>query len=223
MPLKLKHIALATVLAASAATAMAAPFAITHDGASIGFADLPGVNAGESYQLTLIFDNGGASTSSQTWGGQHLTCVIWRFNNARNATYVQPIDPGSAYFTWQGSARTNASGQLTVNFDMVREDAANTFTATGLPGLAAPVAWIADSTTDPIFHNVTDNTSVSASAAGVTMNAGYWSPPARVAGACDDTAYAAPPAPVPALGHAALALLGACIGALALWRKRRGA
>lgn len=210
----MRHRPLATaLLACAAANAQAAPFAIRHEG-FIDTATLSGVNSGESFSVTLVFDNGGTSTAGQAWQAPHLTCIIWRFNNAQNAVYAQSL-PGTAPDV-AGQAATNGSGGLTSTFSLVAGTGnVGQYNTANLPTLAAPAQWVVNASQATVLHS-NNGEQVTITGLGITAIPGYWTPPARVTGPCDDTAYAAPPAatPVPTLGHGALVLLAGMLAAL---------
>jgi len=217
----------ATLLACAAASAHAAPYAILYQSVLIEATNLAGVNAPPNgYDLTFIFDNGGTSNASQTWEAQHLTCVIFRFNNTQNAVYRQSLPGGG--LTTAGQITTDATGTMTALFTSIAGSGnAGDFIGTNLPTLAAPVYWIAEGSRSDVFVNG-DGTYVNSTAVGTAMNPGYWHPPQRVTGPCDDTPYAAPPAPaqaaaIPTLGHAALALLSGVLGAAGFISRRKKA
>lgn len=220
---------LAADLLACAATAHAAPYAIELSGLVTDPATtLAGVDPNYNHATaTLIFDNGGTSAASQLWGAQHLTCYILRFNTntpGQVVEYRQNLPGGGLSAT--GDAATDANGALTGMFSALAGiGSAGSFTTT-LPTLTAPVQWAAQGLQYDLLVNSDGTRAVGTT--GVPMNPGYWAPPRRVTGACDDTPYAAPPTPaqatsVPALGPAGLALLGSALGALGLYQRRRRA
>ena len=63
-----------------------APYSISHTGTVANPRGLvhPDVNQGESFSVTMVMDNGGATAASQNWGGGDLQCLIFEFNDARD-------------------------------------------------------------------------------------------------------------------------------------------
>jgi len=223
------HHAIAALLLASAATAaQAAPFAIQQSG-SIAFTQLPGVNVGDGYTVTLIFDNGGTSAASQTWGTAHLTCALWTVDGGGPIAYTHPISPSLNNFVANGSATTGANGALTGLYTVVLGAThAGQFTQTGTTTLVPIVQWNINSA-NPVFQDSSGTGNplreLSATGGGVSVAPAAWTAPQRVTGPCDPTPYAAPPAPnatpVPTLGHGALALLTCALGVAGLTRRRQ--
>src|SRR3989344_57366 len=78
------------VLAAAGGGVWAAPFAISYDGVIAG-SSIPGVHNGQRYQITLVMDNGGAQPSGQLWQPQHLTCTLWRMNDAATVAFAHNL------------------------------------------------------------------------------------------------------------------------------------
>lgn len=213
-------------VAAACSVAVAAPYAVNYQG-NISSSDFPEITVGESYTLTLVFDNGGTSANSQTWGAAHLTCAIWRMNNARNVVYAQNLvaTPPS---TVTGSATTNGAGGLTGMFSSVSSIPgdpgypAGSFTSSGI-SLTAPVHWFANSL-NGVFYDAlggTQNREFSDAAGGVIMNPANWSAPTPFSGSCSAAPSAVGVAPVPTLGEWGLGLLGLAAAGLGAQRLRR--
>lgn len=185
--------------------ASAAPFSISHTGTTSS-SSIPGITGGETYDITLVFDNGGATALSQTWTGADLRCVIWRFNNARNFVYTQNLvaDPPGAI---GGSAATDAAGALTSNFSSVNDfpTSGSNYTVTG-GSLTLPLAWFANSI-NGIFFDTNTTQGVNDGSGGVQMAAGGWSNPVPFAGDCAGLLLGPPPATVPTLSDFALWLM----------------
>src|SRR5262245_60534489 len=118
--LVLKMLASAASVAAIAGSsiASAAPFFISYGG-QISGSSFSGINKGQAYTVSLVFDNGNSTVASQTWNGTHLTCVLFSMNNAGNVTFAQDLAATQANLVVQGSASTNAGGILTSNFSVV--------------------------------------------------------------------------------------------------------
>ena len=70
------------------------------------------LNFGESYEVTLEFDNGGASANDQSWSYDDMTCVVVRWNDARNVILADPV-PGNDYGSTDVPFTTNGTGALT--------------------------------------------------------------------------------------------------------------
>ena len=72
---------------------------------------------GESYQLTIVMDNGGTSAASQTWELDDLVSIRFDFNDARDVYFeVDPSEIGDWYEGEDNSAETNEDGTLTSFF-----------------------------------------------------------------------------------------------------------
>jgi hypothetical protein len=72
---------------------------------------------GESYQVTLVMDNGGTSAASQTWELDDLVSIRFDFNDARDVYFeVDPSEIGDWYEGEDNSAETNEDGTLTSFF-----------------------------------------------------------------------------------------------------------
>jgi hypothetical protein len=214
-------LALIAVAAALAAPAHAAPYATMHSG-MVDSTSVPGVNDGEAYTVTIIFDNGGTSAASQTWEAAHLVCAIWRFSNG-SAQFTQSL--AGASLSYMGHARSNPAGALGVMFDSIEEDDASTYTATGFTTpLTQPVEWRINNN-NPIFADTNGTGGTVTAVGGVPTNAQYWTAPVRVTAACNDAPYTGVPTatPVPTLGHAGLALLSGVLGAAGWLNRRRKA
>lgn len=217
---------IAAALASAGSLALAAPYAITYEG-TIGGSEFPEIIDGQSYTVTFVFDNGGTSANSQTWSGEHLTCTLWRMNDARNVTYTQNLVATPPTAT-SGSATTDAAGALTNIFSAIygRNVPAGSFTASGI-ALTDSADWFANDM-DAVFYERVSGSQVKKfddTLVGVQMDIASWSAPVRVSGACDDTPYAEPPVasvtPVPTLGEWSLALLGLAAAGLGARRLRR--
>ena len=230
--MKTKHIA-AAVVALSLGTAQADPFAITYTG-TIANSTIPEVLNGQRYSVTLVLNNDGDSTSDAEWNTEEdVACVIWRMNDVGNVVFAQTWAGAGAPNPIEitGRAATNAAGQLTEVFSLVRhENVAAVLPANkAWANLADPVTnWYANSA-NSVFG--TDSGNFHDPAGGVQMTPARWTNPVPYAGNCLDTTAVpiAPPPPgaggnvaaVPTLGHAALALLGAFVGGLGLRGQRR--
>jgi len=227
MKKKPRHLFAAAALMAASAAASAAPFAIRTVG-HITSTDFPNAIAGQSYTVTFIVDNGSTSVQDQSWNGTHLTCLIWRMNDAGDVTFTQDLAT-TPPTTAQGNVQTNSSGQLEDMFTRVETDSPavqpGQYSVSNTTFNGA-VKWFVDggATGDLVlFDGVGTATNQGLrSTGGVPLNG--WTAPQRVTGPCNDTPYAAPPTPtsVPALGPAGLGLTAALVGLLG-WRRRRSA
>ncbi|MFT3777168.1 MAG: IPTL-CTERM sorting domain-containing protein [Ottowia sp.] len=212
-----RHIA-AALLACAAATAQAAPFAITYNG-TIGTSSLPEIHSGQPYSITLVLDNGDTSASDQSWNGAHITCVIWRMNTAQNVVLAQngPITNTA------NTASTNMSGTLTGFFDYVVANpvAAGSYTTSGFTSPLGDPAWFINGDNAVFSSNTLDH--FDDASGGVPTTPASWSNPVPFTGSCAaPTAPTAPNAtPVPTLGHAALALLAGLLGAAGFITRRK--
>ena len=92
----LSTIALAALAwGASATPALASPFSYQFASTISGFSSMPGLTAGQSAIITVVLDNGGTSTISQTWTAAQLQSVTWNFNNGGLlTTFSSPFGGG---------------------------------------------------------------------------------------------------------------------------------
>jgi len=225
--MKTKHTITAAVLALAAASAQAAPYAITHQGVIVsGPSLIPGLGTGQPYSLTLVMDNGSTDADEETWEPQHLTCAIWRMGNAPQivAAHDMALSPP---MTANGTVETNGSGDLTGVFSEVRSGAitAAAIRTRGLPPGETLQDWIANTGNSPVLYTAPNTLRLRVVEGGVQMDAAHWSSPVPFTGNCLDAAGPASAgggiASVPTLGHAALALLSAFVGGLGLRMRRR--
>ena len=177
----------------------------------------PDFALGESYSVTLVMDNGGASAASQQWTPAHLQCVIFEFNDARNVVFAQDL-VADGNFTAVGNAVTDSSGVLANFFSIVfggvsAGDATND-TSLGFTDLRDPVSWYLDGGND-VWYDDDEGRSAGDIDGGVQMNPGKWSAPTAFSGTCDATP-AATATPVPALPLFGLLTLGGLLGLFGL-------
>lgn len=211
------------VLAAalSAGAASADPFAISYTGTMLSSA-VPEITAGQTYDVTLVFDNGGSTAASQTWTTGDLQCVIYRFNTARNVVFTQDL-VANAPTASTGSASTNAAGLLLTNFDQVIDyPTSSGLSYTGTIRPSATYQWFANGF-NGVFSDL-DEGDVNDQAGGVLMAAANWTSPTPFSGDCAGRQIGAvvPPAPVPTMSEWALILMGLLLaGAAALLIGRR--
>ncbi|MGB3072374.1 MAG: hypothetical protein WBC18_27770 [Ottowia sp.] len=104
-------------------TAVAAPYWTGYRG-TIQNSNIPDITNGLQYTVNFIFDNGGTSAASQTWGKAHLKCVVWRFNvNSENSEdvrfFVQDLTKPGANWNATGQIQTNGAGGMTSMYTQV--------------------------------------------------------------------------------------------------------
>jgi len=222
-PAFLRRSALALLTAATLGTATAAPYATTTTG-TIGASGFTSVATGQPYNVTLVFDNGGASAASQTWEMSDLTCVIWRFNTAQNVVFAHNL-AGAPPTAATGAIATDAGGALTGMFaDLSAQSIAPaSVSASGfVPALAGAPNWFVG-TGDPFFFDAGNTPAISSSGGGVPVAPANWSAPAPFNSPCPapGPGGTVPQAtPVPVLGMGGLTLLAGLLGAVG-WRTRR--
>ena len=217
----------AAALAACATAASAAPYATTYTGVignpeSEGAQGFSSVVVGQPYSVTLVFDNGGSTLANQTWESSNLRCVLWRFNTAQNVVFAQDLQaspPTSA----AGAVSTDASGALDGMFSglAVQNVPSAAYSASGFSPALDGVYWYINGG-NSVFYSDGNDRSVHGNPAGVSTAFADWSAPVPFTGDCAAPPPATPaqPTAVPTLGHAALALMAALLGALG-WRTRR--
>lgn len=221
------------LLALCAATAQAAPFAITYSGTTASSTH-PDVADGTPFSVTFIVDNGGTTAAGQQWDTSHLTCALWRIGSgAQRTTLTHPINDPITQLAYGGGAAVANAGGTALAF-MFEAGAyavpASDYTLDGPLGLGAPLTWNVNGATTPLADAQGSFDDVAGP--GVPTDPALWGAPIAVTGACDDTPLNAPPppppppgphsvAPVPGLGLPALALLGMGAAGLGARRLRR--
>lgn len=213
----------AVLLAGAAASlgggAVAAPFATTYTG-TMSTSDFPEIQSGQTYTVTFVFDNGGTSAADQVWTAAHLTCTIWRMNDARNVGFVQDLvlSPASAV---AGSATTDGAGVLTGMYSEITGDPVGaSFSSSGVTH-TMPAHWFANSI-NGVFADASQNRSVNDASGGVQMlQLSRWSPPQPYAGPCTAAVLAPDATPVPTLGGVSGVLLSVALAGLGAVRRRR--
>lgn len=215
-------------IALTASAAQAAPYVTEYQGI-VSNSDVPGVNNGSPYVVSVVFDNGSSTGLNQSWGAAHITCVMWRMAGGAVA-YAQPQGTlaGDPIIYSSDNAVTDGTGVLTQMFSSIITPVGvppGSYTATS--PIAGTVGWVAYNA-NPVFGYVIVSVeqSFDDAAGGVRMQPQFWTPPQPFTGTCAATSgpgHPSTPAAIPTLGHGALALLGACVGALGLWRRRREA
>lgn len=189
---------LAVALLATCAAASAAPYAITYVG-YIGYPGvnpIPGIHQDERYQFTLIMDNGGNSARAQTWTRPHLTCAIFRINNAGDVTLTNDLAVASPTNAL-GTVATDSNGHLSQVFQLLNNVSlpVGSYMAAGVV-LTPPVSWfgntnlvLADSGGPQEFPNRNFS---ARSDSEIPIDHSRWIAPYPVAGPCDDTPLAGP-------------------------------
>lgn len=201
------------VLAAAGGGVWAAPFAISYDGVIAG-SSIPGVHNGQRYQITLVMDNGGAQPSGQLWQPQHLTCTLWRMNDAATVAFAQNLSvvPRPSGY---GSVATSAAGTLVGVFQSLRIPEAGVapagYSATGLP-VGESVEWVLGS--NATFRLLGGGGQFRDARQDMLMRPVNWSAPAPFNGPC---AAASPAQSVPTSGSATLVLLSLAVAGCGVW------
>ena len=216
----IRNAAVALTLAGSSALVSATPYSITYTG-TIGNSVFPEVNSGESYTATLVFDNGGASTASQSWDASDLTCAIWTANNAGDVVIATDMT-AQTNLDVSGTVSTDGAGSLTSNFTEVAADPVNagTFSASGI-ALVEAIDWYMNDG-NRVFYSDSQANSWGDAAGGVQMAVGNWSNPAIYTGNCQG---AVPPAPaatqIPVMPLWLLALMGGLLSWIGVRKLRQ--
>jgi hypothetical protein len=192
-----RNTAVLAALAAASSVASATPYFITYTG-TIFDSTFPEVNNGESYTATLVFDNGGVSSASQTWNAGDLTCAIWTANNAQDVQFAHDLTAQGS-LSVAGTVTTNGAGSLTSNFGRVNADPVDpgTYTFSGA-AISDTVNWFMNEAS-PVFASGSFGPEWSdadlSAGAGVNMDIASWTNPAPFSGSC--TASVPPPTPTP--------------------------
>jgi hypothetical protein len=200
-------------------TTTAAPYATTYIGV-VSTTDFPEILSGQTYSVTFVFDNGGNSTADQVWTPAHLTCTIWRMNDARNVGFVQDLAT-SAPTVASGSATTNGAGILTGMFTEITGDPVGaSFSSIGITH-TMPAHWFANGINN-VFSDAAQNRSVDDASGGVqTQQLSRWSPPHPFTAPCTSAVLEPNATPVPALGGAQLVLLSALLAGMGTVFRRK--
>ena len=198
--------------------AVAAPFSVSYvgtieEGVGGGFTNMVD---GETYKVTLVMDNGGSSSQSQTWVASDLVSIKWEFNDSRNVVFEQDIDTSYIEYDVAGNATTDANGALTAFFSEVTSGG-TVFDAVGLPDLASPAGWYMNGFNGVFFSDAGDDGDYSPyvddAAGGVQMGIANWSNPVAVASA-------SPSVPVPTLPTILLLVLSGLLALFGFYRVR---
>jgi hypothetical protein len=215
------------VALAIASLASAAPFSVTYTDTVSDRGFISDINVGEQAKVTLVLDNGGTSTASQTWTAADVQCVIFTFNNAANK-FAAINYSGSSFPITTGSFTTDGSGNLqagTLGWDD-DSDGITKPVATNITDVSGVGNWFLDGTNTDFVVELTGpvggpvNFTNFANTAIVTD----WSNPTSANGVC--ASFFAPkvrPAsvPVPASSPWSLVALSALVGLAGLLGLRR--
>lgn len=219
--MKLKLIALTITALLFSVRVFSAPYATTYTG-NISSAH-PDTVEGESFRLTLVMDNGGATAVSQNWGGGDLQCLIFEFNEALDVVFAVDLDAQPPSFV-AGGVTTDAGGALIGIFSAVQDNSSFTggYTATGFTDPNGSVQYFANNA-NGIFYD--DAGFVDDAAGGIQMNVANWSAPSPYAGDCVARASAsdAPATAVPALPMGGLVILAGLAGLFGVRKLRKAA
>ena len=173
--IKLEFIALTITALLFSVRVFSEPYSISHTGTIGPRTTHVDVNLGESFSVTMVMDNGGATAASQSWGGGDLQCLIFEFNDARDVILTVDLDaqPPS---TVSGSVTTDAGGALIGIFSRVVDntDFTTGYTASGFRGPNGEVEYFANDN-NSFFYDFAGE--VAATTKGLPMNTGDWSAP----------------------------------------------
>ena len=225
------------VALAMAATAIASPYFVSYSG-TISGSEFPEIISGQTYTVTVVVDNGNATTASQTWSGSALTCVIWRMNTAGNVFFAQDLAATNASLFLAGSLTTNAAGVLTGNFseiDQITVAPVGTYASGGI-ALVPDINWYMNSFNDVFQDQVQliNTRSFADASGGVQMAVPNWTNPQPYTGTClagtgggsgpgggGGGGGGTPAAPVPTLSDWMQIVLASLLGISALFVLRR--
>ena len=167
-----------------------APYATTYTSIQVPDYDEPlpdYVAEGESFKVTLVMDNGGASATSQSWRGDDLQCLIFEFNDARDVIWAIDLVAYPPVFA-ANSADTDDAGAFTRFFGSIYGGGSSgEYTEVGFSNPPGEVEYylidannvfiVADSNGDP-------DGEVGDAAFGVQMKPANWSAPSPFKGDC---------------------------------------
>ena len=203
------------------ATAVAAPYAISHTG-TISNSSIPGVNNGEPYTVTVVMDNGGGTTVNQTWAAANVTCVKWTMNTAANVTFNHDVTLDTLFSA--GQVQTDGAGVLTANFSELDDSdgvQAGSYSATGLAIVDPTAEWYLNEA-NGIFTPDGWTTRIDDPLGGVQMDIASWSHPQPFLGGCLTAPAPAPmPTAIPTLSEWGMILLSSLLALGAIFTLRR--
>ncbi len=176
-------------------------FTSTADNSQFGAPYVDNVMAGDSVVVTVVVDNGGSSSLSQTWQASDVVSVTFNFGGGAHITTFDPNGTDGLDST-TGTFTTDASGALTAvpsswtdqtNVNVVSTNSSQT-----------PNAWFLNSMNDKYYTDAFNN------AVGIpddteNINPANWS------------LSSTPPAAVPGPSAPAIALM---LAAAAWWGRR---
>lgn len=200
-PMTIQSIFLTIALSLSISTSIhAAPFQSTYTGTigtEFGETTFPESQEGESFSVTLVFDNGEATTVSQTWNETHLTCILFVANDAGDLQYAQDLSLGGIERALSQIV-TDGAGILTSMFTTLWDDPV-------LPGsysyagtsFSDVVAWYLNDANNVLYSHDYAFTFGDA-AGGVQMAPENWTDPEPFTGTCDvfEAEFTTMPVPV---------------------------
>lgn len=198
----------------ASAISQAAPFTVTYTDTIDAGSDSPPFNIGEAFTISIVLDNGGTTTASQTWTSADIVSVTLSMNDAPNTitTTLSPVVLSTA----TGSFATDAAGVLTTApSDWVDSNQASTVQSTNDPNvtIANPgVDFFINDGNDVYFSGPGQN--IAAGMTNVANNtiAAFWSNP---------VAAMSTPTSVPTLSQWSLILLSLILVAYGVVRTRR--
>lgn len=205
---------LLSVAVGSVGSAHAAPYAITYQG-TIADSAIASIHDGQRYTVTFVMDNGGSTAVNQSWEIRHLTCAIWRMNDAADVRVAWP----GLRAQGQGQARTDAGGALVSMFNSVVEQSSAAFTSVGMPAGTSQLDWFLNYSMQFVRND--DDGFAETRGDGSVLRAANWSAPTPFGGSCSVDAAPHPGNTVnsvPTVGLPALVLL--TFGAAALGGRR---
>jgi hypothetical protein len=215
----------ATALAAAmlflAASAIAAPYSVTHSDTLETNSTLPaGITSGQPMTTTFVFDNGGSVAASQTWSAANVQCVIFRFNSA--ADKFVAVNYSAAPFTTAttGSFTTDAGGVLQAGtirwIDAPASGIPTAQYATNVVTAVPLAGWYINAINDVVLWDpASANPSVGYLNVGNDTTTTNWSNPQPASGVCASFFAPAAAQGVPALSEWGLIMLTVLIAAAA--------
>lgn len=195
------------------AISQAAPFTVTYTDTIDAGSTTPPYNPGEAFTISIVLDNGGTTTASQTWTSADIVSITFSMNDAPNtiSTTFSPVVLSDT----SGSFTTDVAGVLTAVPSGWNDAASGNSSPT-----ASTVASTNDTNTISAFYindanNVYyNNNSISAGMTNVDNNttASFWTNPVSANSA---------PTSVPTLSQWSLILLSLILVAYGVVRTRR--
>lgn len=217
----LRQLACALALTTLSAVSYAAPYAVRYNGIIAG-STFSEILDGESYEVTLVVDNGNATAENQTWNLSHLVCALWAINDARDVRFTHALsgnDDGSAI----DSITTDGAGALSSMFSLVFSNGATPGNYSYSGFTPTPVVRWYLNDIPAIFMDDNFEFQDAQGSGGVPMDTTSWSAPVPYDGDCPTFPAQSPAAePIPTLSEwGALALAGLLALAAAAGIRRR--